>query len=261
MVYGIRGQIEALTDKIQPILAAIDRVQAAHPSLFVGGFGDATAKHAIEGTLQQDLAHAEIFSLLLTLVIRLVAFASLLAAGMPVLLAFSGVVAAGGLATLASHLVAAADATQSIVLMIRLAVGVDYSLFHIRRAREEHRQGLSNQEAPIAAASTSGQAILVSGWRWLQVSSVSLAMACPRRACTVSSRWAASAAVVRSSTGIVRCDARVFGGPNRGGPPGSRIICRSTVTVRRRKSTRSTVSPNASPCRNPEAAPRMRSAR
>ncbi len=163
VLYEIRGPLEQSGDKIAPILGAIEHVQAAHPALFVGGFGSASANHAIATTSGKDLAHAEIFSLPLTLVILVIAFGSLLTAGVPVLLAFSGVLAAGGLSTIASHVVPAADATSSVILMIGLAVGVDYSLFYIRRAREEHQRGLSDREALLAAASTSGQAVLVSG--------------------------------------------------------------------------------------------------
>ena len=77
----------------------------------------------------------------MTLVILLVAFGALVAAGLPVLLAFSGVLATLGLSSLASHLVAAGDATQSVILLIGMAVGVDYSLFYLRREREERARG------------------------------------------------------------------------------------------------------------------------
>jgi hypothetical protein len=72
---------------------------------------------------------------------------------------------------------------------------------------------------------------------------------------------AASASRVRSGNGIVRRLAGVFGGPNVGPPPGISTSCRSIVYVRRRKSTRSVVTPNASPWRTPVPAPGMTRAR
>src|SRR6185437_15373559 len=87
----------------------------------------------------------------------------LIAAGVPVLLAFSGVLATTGLAQLVSHVVPAADATKSVILLIGMAVGVDYSLFYIRREREERARGLSHAEALLKTAATSGQAVLISG--------------------------------------------------------------------------------------------------
>jgi RND superfamily putative drug exporter len=161
--YEIRGRMQDSPDKIQPILETVADVQARHPSLYVADFGMASAMHAVDGTLATDFHRAEVFSLPLTLLILLVAFGSVVASGIPVLLGFSGVLAATGIATLASHLVPAADPTKSVILLIGMAVGVDYSLFSIRRAREERQKGLSSRDALLAAASTSGQAVLISG--------------------------------------------------------------------------------------------------
>src|SRR5204863_5742392 len=89
---------------------------------------------------------------------------SLVAAGLPVLLAFSAVLAATGLNSLVSHLVPTDEQTlAAIILMIGMAVGIDYSLFYLRREREERRRGRTPHEALLAAARTSGQAVLISG--------------------------------------------------------------------------------------------------
>ena len=58
------------------------------------------------------------------------------------LLGFSAVLGAGGLAAVASHLVHASGATSSVMLLMGMAVGVDYSLFYLKREREERRAGL-----------------------------------------------------------------------------------------------------------------------
>ena len=86
-----------------------------------------------------------------------------MAAGLPVLLAFSGVLATVGLSALASHLVAASSSTQSVILLIGMAVGIDYSLFYIRREREERARGLAPRDALLKAAGTSGHAVFISG--------------------------------------------------------------------------------------------------
>ena len=105
-------------------------------------FGFASATHELNNTLSKDFQRAEYSSLPVTLIILLVAFGALVAAGLPVLLAFSGVLATIGLSALASHVVAAGSATQSVILLIGMAVGVDYSLFYLRREREERARGL-----------------------------------------------------------------------------------------------------------------------
>ena len=103
-------------------------------------------------TVGNDFKRAEYSSLPVTLVILLLAFGALVAAGLPVLLAFSGVLATIGLSSIASHVVAAGDPTQSVILLIGMAVGVDYSLFYIRREREERARGLGHREALLKTA-------------------------------------------------------------------------------------------------------------
>ena len=61
-----------------------------------------------------------------------------------------------GLSTLASHLVPADDATSSVILLIGMAVGIDYSLFYVRREREERARGRGHVDAVEIAAETWG---------------------------------------------------------------------------------------------------------
>src|SRR5204863_3391229 len=81
----------------------------------------------------------------------------------PVLLALSAVASAIGLSALASHLVPAIDAVGSVILLIGMAVGIDYSLFYLRREREERAKGAKHLDAVEIAAATSGHAVVVSG--------------------------------------------------------------------------------------------------
>jgi RND superfamily putative drug exporter len=90
-------------------------------------------------------------------------FGALVAASIPLLLALTAVVAGIALMAIPGHWVPISDSTSSVVLLIGMAVGVDYSLFYIRREREERARGRSPQEALRIAASTSGRSILVSG--------------------------------------------------------------------------------------------------
>src|SRR5581483_3384107 len=142
---------------------AVDRVQERHPGFTVAEFGFASANHELSDTLNKDFQRAEYSSLPVTLVILLVAFGALVAADLPVLLAFSGVLATIGLSSLASHVVAAGEPPKSVMLLIGMAVGVDYSRFYLRREREERARGLSPRDALLKAARTSGHAVLVSG--------------------------------------------------------------------------------------------------
>jgi uncharacterized membrane protein YdfJ with MMPL/SSD domain len=162
--FAVRGKAEDAKDKIAPILAAIDGVQSAHPSMVVEEFGQASADYQVGLRFEGDMRRVELTSLPLTVAILIVAFGALVAAGLPVILAFSAVLAATGLNSLVSHAVPTDQQTLSaIILMIGMAVGIDYSLFYLRREREERRRGRSPHEALLTAACTSGQAVLISG--------------------------------------------------------------------------------------------------
>jgi uncharacterized membrane protein YdfJ with MMPL/SSD domain len=161
--FEIAGDQEKADEKIQPILDAVGKAQDRHDGFTVAEFGFASANHELNDTLNKDFQRAEYSSLPVTLIILLVAFGALVAAGLPVLLAFSGVLATIGLSAVASHVVAAGDATKSVILLIGMAVGVDYSLFYLRREREERARGLSPKDALLKTSRTSGHAILISG--------------------------------------------------------------------------------------------------
>ena len=68
-----------------------------------------------------------------------------------------------GLLSIPSHLWPVDENVSAVVLLIGLAVGVDYSLFYLKREREERAAGRSERAALEAAAATSGRAVLISG--------------------------------------------------------------------------------------------------
>jgi RND superfamily putative drug exporter len=161
--FDMRGRAEDAYKHVQPVLDAVARLQQAAPSYTIAEVGDASAEKQLNDTLGRDFRRAEYLSVPVTLAILLFAFGAGLAALVPVVLAFSAVLGSIGLAALASHAFHASDATSSVVLMIGMAVGVDYSLFYVKREREERSRGLSHRDALRVAAATSGQAVLISG--------------------------------------------------------------------------------------------------
>lgn len=161
--FQAKGEALDASKKIQPVEDAVNAQQKAHPQFLIAEFGEASANNELNKTFEEDFKRAESGTFIITLVILLAAFGSAVAAGVPVILAFSGVLAATGLATLISHLYAAGDQTKYVILLVGMAVGVDYSLFYVRREREERAKGLSSDHALVKTASTSGMAILVSG--------------------------------------------------------------------------------------------------
>jgi uncharacterized membrane protein YdfJ with MMPL/SSD domain len=146
-------------------LAQVAAVQKRAAGLRVEEVGDASGEKAISESLADDFAKAELTSLPITLLILVVVFGSLLAAGLPLLLALTAVGATIGLLGPVSHLFGpVAEQINSVILLIGLAVGVDYALFYLRREREERAAGAGERASLEAAAATSGRAILVSGF-------------------------------------------------------------------------------------------------
>ena len=136
----------------------MNEAQARAPDLQFSQFGDASASQQIEQAFSDDFKKAEITSLPVTLLILILAFGALVAAGVPLLLGLTAVGGAIGLTALVSHITPMSDAANSVILLIGLAVGVDYSLFYLRREREERAAGRSERAALEAAAATSGRA-------------------------------------------------------------------------------------------------------
>jgi RND superfamily putative drug exporter len=161
--FQIRGDSDLAIDKIDPILAAIAKAQAAHPEVFIGTFGDASVDKELEGAFMDDLKKAGLYSVPITLIILLVVFGALVAAGIPLLLALTAVLATFGLWAIPSHIWPSDESLYAMVLLIGLAVGVDYSMFYLKREREERAAGRSSEDALEIAAATSGRSVLVSG--------------------------------------------------------------------------------------------------
>ncbi len=163
VTFSVPGDDDATQKAIVPIERAVTTAAERHPGLFIGQFGDASADRALSKSFSDDFRSAETLSLPITLAILFLAFGSLVAAGIPLLLGISAVAATLGLVGIVSHILPMGEEISSVVLLIGLAVGVDYSLFYLRREREERRRGASAAEAVDVAAATSGRAILVSG--------------------------------------------------------------------------------------------------
>jgi uncharacterized membrane protein YdfJ with MMPL/SSD domain len=161
--FEIRGDPDDAADKVGAVLDAVDDVQKAHPGLFIGEFGDASKVDAVVTAYENDLGKAGLLSLPVTLLILVVAFGTLVAAGIPLLLALTAVFATFGLIAIPSLVFPVAMQAPALVLLIGLAVGVDYSMFYLKREREERAAGRSEQAALEAAAATSGRSVLIAG--------------------------------------------------------------------------------------------------
>ncbi len=163
VTFSVAGPPDSDDQAVVPALNAVTAVQARHPGLKIEEAGDASLDRATGNITGQDFHRAEITSVPVSLVLLLVVFGALIAAGIPLLLAGTAVISAISLLAIPSHWLPIDSTTSSIVLLVGMAVGIDYSLFYLRRTREERAAGHDTREALRIAAHTSGRAILVSG--------------------------------------------------------------------------------------------------
>ncbi|MEU5995483.1 MMPL family transporter [Spirillospora sp. NPDC047418] len=154
---------ESPGDPLPAVQDAVAKAKADNPSVQMGEFGGATADAWFDNALGEDFKRAELTAVPLALGILLVAFGALLAAVLPVVLAFTAFLAASGVLAVVSHALHVDQTTNSVMLLMGLAVGVDYCLFYLQREREERRNGRDRETALAIAAATSGRSVLVSG--------------------------------------------------------------------------------------------------
>jgi uncharacterized membrane protein YdfJ with MMPL/SSD domain len=161
--FEVEGKEKAMEENLEDSIATVSRIKHENRELTIGQFGGGSANKAIEDTLQGDVGKAGMLSLPITLLILLVALGALVAASVPLVLALTSVLATMAIVTIPSQLFALGGNVDALILLIGLAVGVDYSLFYMRRAREERAAGRDNRDALEIAAATSGRAVMISG--------------------------------------------------------------------------------------------------
>jgi uncharacterized membrane protein YdfJ with MMPL/SSD domain len=158
-----RGDPDDAGDKLDPLAAGIDGVQAAHPELYVGLIGDESAEDAVDGAIADDLKKAGTLSVPITLIILVLALGALVAASIPLLIGLTAVLGTLGLVAIVSQAIPVNQFVSAVVLLVGLAVGVDYAMFYLKRSRQERAAGRAEGAAVEAAAATAGRSVLISG--------------------------------------------------------------------------------------------------
>ena len=161
--FSPKGDYDETIAYIDTIVAGVDKTAANHPALDIEELGSASTGKAVDDAFAGMLKTAGMIALPLTLLILLLVFGSAVAALVPVLLAITAVIATTSLIALPSQFIPVDEQIAEVILLIGLAVGIDYSLFYLRREREERAAGRSEHAALEAAAATSGRAVLISG--------------------------------------------------------------------------------------------------
>ena len=155
------GDAAANGDSIDTYLETV-RSQNAE-GFEVATVGGASIGREFTTVAERDLLKAELIGLPITLLVLVFVFGALMAAGVSLALALVAIFVSMGVIAVVGLFVPQSFFIVNVIMMIGLAVGIDYALFIIERFREERRQGLSKIEAITATGATASRAVLFSG--------------------------------------------------------------------------------------------------
>ncbi|MGC5287074.1 MMPL family transporter [Micromonospora sp. DT231] len=159
----LRGDPQTAYERVESTRSAVERVAKEFPALSVEQTGSASISAGLNEQLANDFASAEILSIPVTLLVLLLVFGAFVAAVIPLVLALTFVAGSVGLSALVSHLIPDSGTTSNVILLVGMAVGVDYSLFYVKREREERHARPDGGDSVEIAAATSGHAVVFSG--------------------------------------------------------------------------------------------------
>lgn len=158
---GENGVVMAKTAAIRPVL---DQVRTAYPELEIRSLSNSMINEDLNKLVGDDLDGSLKVTLPATFLILLVAFGAAVAAAVPLVLALTALLGGFGILAIYSQVVSpVAMSASQLVVLIGLAVGVDYSLFMITRYRSERRDGKDRLVAIETASGTAGRAVFFSG--------------------------------------------------------------------------------------------------
>ncbi|HEV8699169.1 MAG TPA: MMPL family transporter, partial [Candidatus Limnocylindrales bacterium] len=160
----VPGDTAEVDQRLVRVRSFLGELRAAHPDLRVHSLDGRLANQDIERLVNGGLDASLRLTIPLTFLILVIAFGAAVAAFVPLVLAVTSLLAAFGVLGLYSQLIDPVSPYASqLIVLIGLAVAVDYSLFMVTRYRTERRAGRVKIEAIRVASATAGRAVFFSG--------------------------------------------------------------------------------------------------
>ena len=149
--------------EIGPLLDAVHEASREAGGFEVEVFSIRLIEDQIEEILDEDFARILLISLVIGLIILMIAFRAFVAAVVPLVMAIGAIVSALRVAALVSQVYPLVELYAEMILLMGLAVGIDYSLFIVSRFRTERRAGRAKLAAISVASNTTGRAVFYAG--------------------------------------------------------------------------------------------------
>ena len=159
----IDGDFDSAKDNVEAILDTV-RAGAAEANGFeIVMSGEASLEKQLEDIDEEDFSNMIVVTMVLALTCMFIAFRGAVAAAIPLVLALGAIFTALGVAALVSHAYPMPEFLAQVILLMGMAVGVDYSLFIVSRYRSERKAGRAKLEAITLASNTTGRAVFYAG--------------------------------------------------------------------------------------------------
>ena len=159
----IAGESDEADEKIEAVLASVRAAGDEAPDFEISIAGVTSLEYEVDRIDKEDFGSMIMITMVLALALMLIAFRGVVAAALPLVLAVGSIFAALGVATVLSQVYPMVDFLAQVVLLMGMAVGVDYSLFIVSRYRSERKEGKQKLEAITAASNTTGRAVFYAG--------------------------------------------------------------------------------------------------
>ncbi|WP_062305069.1 MMPL family transporter [Demequina subtropica] len=158
----VTAVVDADSDTVgEAVSAATDEAAAAGFSLH--NVGDTTAEVIFDSLAEDTLVRGEMIGIAVALVILVIVFGALVAAGLPLMVAIVAITTAVGATAIVGQVFELSFFIVNMITMMGLALGIDYSLVAVQRFREELAHGRTVKDAVAITGSTANRAILFSG--------------------------------------------------------------------------------------------------
>jgi len=159
----VRGAEKAVPTLREAVKAAGEAARQADPTFEWHVTGRGALTYDINQFSTEDTSRSELRSMPLTILVLLLAFGTLMAAGVPLVMGACAIVLTQGLLYLVAGNIELTAFAQSVSTMLGLAMGIDYSLLMVNRFRDALARGLDTAEAVSETVATAGVAVLFSG--------------------------------------------------------------------------------------------------
>jgi RND superfamily putative drug exporter len=163
VTFQLAGTGTQIKTAFDTVVKTVGEAGARHPGVRFAQAGDQSLSSAVDENISKDMDRSALISVALTVVLLILVFGSLVAAGIPLLLTLTVIVATFSLLVVVNKVLPVNSASYAMILLVGVAVGVDYSLFYLRRHREERLDGQNADEALRVTSRTSGRVVVVSG--------------------------------------------------------------------------------------------------